>query len=343
MKREDIWVYGRSAVDRSGLACGRMELTSACFQRCLCCDSWRYHVDGSVRAEWSLGNVQQLLEEALSFRTFRHMTFTGGDPQAWPHLTALLEWLEGPRLQRDFTIQLSTALARDADWEAWRKQIDQLWISLDTIDPSAYRLMRGDSQNQPRTILARLAQLKHPRYSTVTTVRPETIDEIPKIIDSLIDLARNGAPPRSAIFLAAIDHRQGLQDAAFWETWKRYEETAWGVPTSFASGSIRWTREWCQSAEAEHTRCWVPLSSFYAKANGDFYPCCITGGEAVRIHPEFKLGHFPTQSLRTLWSRYRPAFLYGRADSPCRSICQFKQAQFNLAAETAAATRLTMP
>jgi hypothetical protein len=85
--------------------------------------------------------------------------------------------------------------------------------------------------------------------------------------------------------------------------------------------------------------------SFHAKANGDWYPCCLVGGEALATQKSFCLGnvHVEGYDLELLRKRYVPLAHYANSESICSKICQYKQLQVNIAAEHAEQLTLAMP
>ena len=142
------------------------------------------------------------------------------------------------------------------------------------------------------------------------------------------------------MFLAAIDQRKGNQTDQFWDLWEHYSTLDWGIPTTF-DVSIKEVRDYCSSPEAPLVRCWTPKVSYYAKANGDFYPCCLIGGEAVRTFENFRMAKAGTP-LQDVYDNYVPGHYYCPG-SPCRGLCQYKQLNINLAGEIASNSVLSMP
>lgn len=342
--RDDITSCGKYAAEKIGLLSGRIEVTSACYQHCKLCDSWRDHQSGKVCGSWKLDDIKELISQALTFTNFQFLGLTGGDPQAWPELNSFLQWISWAKSQlrgRQFLLQIDTALQRQPYMGLWRGAVDRVRVSLDAIDPTIYRTMRGNGS--PEAVLEYMAQFDGVDWSTITTICEDNLCEVPVILERLEKLVAKGLRFRKAMFLAAIDHRKSKQDEKFWRTWRCYEKIKTTIPTSFIGESVKEVREFCKSAEAKEVRCWVPNISFYAKANGDFYPCCLVGGEAVRTIEDFCLGNFKAHhSLRRIWEDYTASLLY-MAKPICREICQFKQANLNYAAEKAAKNILTMP
>ena len=321
--RDDIKFYGKYARYGASYVAGQLELTTRCFQRCAHCQSWR-EAEGA-HAEWSLEDAKGLLMQLCEMH-FEHLSFTGGDPQAWPHLPALLAWFQGR-----YALQISTALMRDlepAEAKLWREKVADVRVSLDAASLEGYEAMRGVAAD-PLQILDRLRALQHPRPATMTTVSEANIDEIPRIVSLL-----SGMNLRRAMFLPAlgVEHSQ--------EFWLRYRDL------TRVYSSMHWTsfnETVAFAAMPSETKCWVRNISFHIKANGDLYPCCLVGGEAITTDERFRLGNVHQNQLRDIRARTFPVACYGRTGMPCDAICQYKQRQMNAAAEAAGAVRLSMP
>lgn len=332
--REDIKLYAKLATAQVGYVSGQVEVTSACFQHCRYCSSWR---DKNYTGSFTLGQIQNLVAELLEFPTFEHLTITGGDPQAWPCLDAFLEWW-AEAAPAHVSLQVSTALARDINHlNLWRTAIKDLRVSLDAFTAATYCFIRGDQQNSPAVILTRLKELDHPNLSIIATMYPSTIEQLKSLL-GLIDAF--GLPIRKIMVMAGI----GVElDDKFWNEWNRIEKWAANyiaIPTSFTESIIE-TRKMCASKEVNKILCWASRLGFHIKPNGDIYPCCLVGGEAVEVQKEFCMGNIFEQYLADIYNDYSPT-RYG-LKPVCKNICQYKQLSLNLAGEMASKTRLAIP
>lgn len=345
--REDIAYYAKYAANKCGLVAGQLEVTDDCFQHCRFCESWRER-QASFRKlthmpfELATSIVVQLQRD---FRHFEHLSLTGGDPQAWIYLPRFLRWF-GACTDGRLALQISTALARDIeDVDLWRTVVNDVRLSLDAITPEVYQQRRGDKENTPQKILDRVAALAHPRFATITTVGPDNVDEVPKIVEALDALHLSGVPVRKMMFLPVLGKRAEGEDDQFWGRWAEYVSTysfKKGPPTSFGENPAAIRAE-IQSPAGKAVRCWVGNIAFHIKPNGDYYACCLLGGEALPTNREFKLGNVAQEDVYAIWQRYLPGLHYANCDCGCDQICQYKQYQLNRAAERAFATRLAMP
>lgn len=354
--RPDIQAYAKLASRPGNLVAGQVELTSKCFQKCAMCESWRDDLSGVQRGTWTLEQLKRLCLELGEYPTFEHLAFTGGDPQYWPHLGSFLEWFRANRRSMKFSIQLNTALTQDlnpSEAELWRDVVRDVRVSLDAATERTYQLMRGDKRD-PVEIVCRMANLDHPRMATNTCVTTKNIGEVESILELLSAWsARTGFPRhhpfvRKAMFLAVIGDRDQLKagdEKRFWESYellkclpKHYPL----VPTSFQE-DVAGVREFLASEEAKDLKCYAGYSTFHVKANGDWYPCCLTGGEAIATYSEFRMGNFFEDSLAEILGKFKAEGHYGCADKPCAKICQYKQLSLNLAAAGADGEILAMP
>ena len=286
----------------------------------------------------------------MDFPSFEHLSFTGGDPQAWGPLHDFMGWWLETTMP--FKLQISTALARPiTDAAFWRAAIEDVRVSFDAVDPLIYAKRRGDRTNTPGDILDRMRKLKHARLSTITTVGPDNIENMPATIYALRRLAED-VPFRKAMFLPVLGPKGVGGHEQFWEQWEDIREVAatTGLPTSFAENPLVIRKE---IEAAPETRCWAERMSFHLKPNGDLFPCCLIGGEALPTQYLAHYGNVHELTLETIYAGFRekcqdpedelPPQRYEDCECGCKDICQFKQFQLNLACENASRVRLAMP
>lgn len=337
--RDDIMLYGKLAQQQLGYVAGQVEVTSACFQNCKYCSSWK---TGKYYGHFRLQQLQNfVIGLAIQFPMFEHLTLTGGDPQAWQDLDEFLNWWNISQALDRINLQISTALARDIENPAlWRSAIKDLRVSIDAYEPETYKAVRGDKENNFSTILLRLEKLNHPNLAIIATMYPDNIVELLPLLALLDTFYTKGLPMRKIIVMAGI----GVElDKKFWHRWrytKQWTEDNIEVPTSFADDIIA-TRTQCMSCAMGDVRCWASKLGFHIKPNGDVYPCCLIGGEAIEVQKEFLMGNIFEQDLIDIYNSYTPTRY---AMKPiCREVCQFKQFQINLVGEFASKLKLAIP
>lgn len=352
------------AVNRPEYLAGQVEVTSKCFQACLGCDSWREDLKGQSSGEWTLQQLRHFVTDLrTSFPNFHHLSLTGGDPQAWEPLEEFLEWRSVDA--GSVRIQLNTALTQPvANIPLWRNTIDDFRVSLDGVTEETYNRIRGKRRPEvvngkrtyvegaattPEAVIERMIRLQHPRLTTNTTVFHENVHEARTILLRLIKAAKDeGLLIRKAHFMAAIGDR-GPRDVlqhAFLEEWKALHELAASAPfeTNIAESPLAVRQYLRDTREALDIPCYTGSISFHVKCNGDLYPCCLVGGEALETQKAFRIGNVHETPIKLLHAAYRPCRDYQDESKPCRSICQWKQLQVNAAGYWASkADVLAMP
>ncbi len=335
--RNDLLYYGKLAQRQLGYVAGQIELTSACGQKCKFCSSWIDHRTGKQKGTLELETVTDLLNQFNRMPTFEHVAFTGGDPQHWEtKLEVLFDWIAAQRKLGDiqYGTQVNTAMIlpiEKQDQRFWHSAVDDLRVSLDGVDKEHYFYMRR-VETDPEEILNRLEDLQHPGLSFNTTVGENNIDHVLEIVRRVASLQ---TPVRKMMFLPVLGF---FHQPEFWEKWGFFYKMDWsGLPfkVSFASDEI-------PPLEAG-VRCHAGSISFHVKANGDVYPCCLVGGEALKTIQDLSLGNVYHEDMETMRKRYVPLSHYDNPDLPCSMICQFKQASINHAAERASRVNLAMP
>lgn len=344
--RGDLALYGKLAISNVGYVAGQVEVTSKCFQMCRGCESWRDDKSGAQQGEWTLEWMKTLLTQLSRLNMFEHLSLTGGDPQAWSFLEQFLDWYNGNHELDRIKLQVNTALVRAVPRpEQWHLFHD-VRVSLDAIRRATYKLIRGDRYTDPLDVVRRIVRLEHKRVATITTVFPENIDEIEEMVESVDQASKTMIHPiRKMMFLPAIGTRVG-KNIGFWQKYNELSKrlpTKVVVPLSFAE-SVYQIRQFLTTKEAWDIPCHTSRISFHAKANGDWYPCCLVGGEAIRTEDKLRIGNFfQNPSVDHMWDNAKPHRHYSNKDLPCAQICQYKQLQINLAGMEAAKTTLAMP
>lgn len=335
-QRPDMAFYAKLAQRKIGFVAGQMELTSKCFQQCVACDSWRADHKGEITGSFKLLEVQQVLSQLNRMPTFEHLSFTGGDPQTWADgavgfedlIASVSSWAK-------FSLQANTALARDPKDPAIWQRLKRIRVSLDGSTRKTYKIMRGDDRD-PEEIVQRMDALAHPGMSTNTCVTDINIDEVPEIIARLNKMKNL---PRKAMFLAAMDFK--LRDG-FWDKYNELKKIPSKIELSFQE-DVGFVREFLKTEEAKAIPCYAGAITFHIKCNGEIYPCCLVGGEAIKTRREMAIGNVLTQKLDAIQKSYIPALHYAKENSPCRLVCQWKQLHLNRLAHEASKQTLTMP
>lgn len=332
--------YGKSLALNNGPIAGQIELTSSCYQKCAHCMSWRDHESGEERGSLSLEDVLALHHTFLTWPTFEHLSFTGGDPQAWGPLVAFLR--EYLTRKNPYQLQCNTTLMRrlrPEEQDLWDLAFHDIRLSLDGITTETYRKTRGVSGVDPIGILERCREFKKSKVSVNVCVQPDNIDEIPLLLETI---DRNFKFVRKVMLLIVIGDVPLSQE--FMDKWTRLSAAAkiLDLNVSF-SEDPRIVRQELSTPKYADLKCRVGGSTFHIKANGDVYPCCLTGGEAIETSKGFCLGNIHgILPLDVILRKFDRGCHYQQG-SVCSKICQWKQFTMNKIAEEASKTRLAMP
>lgn len=352
--RQDLAFYGKLAQHRAGYVAGQVEVTSKCSQMCAMCESWRDDRSGAFSSAWSFGQLCGLFDQCAAMPTFEHLTLTGGDPQSWPLLNDALDYYSRKLYRRRFELQLNTALVKPLtvmDAAMWPVLRD-VRVSLDGVTRETYTKMRGDKVTDPMEVVDRIKGLLKfgIRVATNTCVTTRNVHEVQLIIDTL---SRCVPDLRKAMFLAVIGDRDAAKNRDEMEFWRQWDVAAhnaldWAAngrlpSVSFQENPAHVRRFLAENPGATEIGCHTSVLTFHAKCNGDVYPCCLVGGEAIKTHPEMAYGNLWREDLATVHARTSAERHYGDPSKPCSRICQWKQLNLNLAGHAATTTRLSMP
>jgi len=326
--------YAKVAQHRLGCVAGQLELTSKCMQKCPMCKSWQ---DSEPSGIFGVAYAAQLWHDLNQRREFEHLSLTGGDPQCYPNLRELALY------PRNFRLQISTAMMKKP--EPWYKYFDRVRISLDTLDPVIYEKMRG-VQRKPFEVFDWLAEVDI-EFATITTVNEHNVEDlIPMLLEMENQGRRFGERYRKAIFMLELGRELPAEVVGEFFRIGRVAPNQLNLPTSFGE-SIDKTRKMVNDMEqVGNRRCAVGDISFHIKCNGDVYPCCLIGGEAIETQTDFRLGnYFMARDISRIMNAHRSTeiALFYRWHKVCRDVCQWKQAEINRLAEEAGKTRVSIP
>lgn len=327
--RKDLLMYAKHARNNGGLVAGQVEVTSACFQQCGSCDSWREDIRD--RHVMSLETLKALCEELDDIPSFETLAITGGDPQAWPPLTEFLAWF----VAREFawSLRINTALTQpltDTDAALWCDAFDEVRVSLDHHDPVEYQRIRGDDATVPSVVATRIRSLVAFNVN-VSVLCVVTRDGVRMgAMSEWVDHHCGGI--RKLTFLPATGHRFKTDDWRWYTDQVRVvNDYQWAFTMSF-DDNVPDVRAWTHTDDGRAARCHAGTISFHIKPNGDWFPCCLTGGEALRTQAEFRMGNINVSTIRHIMATWHPQKFYDNDALPCRDICQYKQACINKAA-----------
>lgn len=342
--RNDLALYAKA----NGPIAGQLELTSSCFQKCRGCDSWRE--DQAQKSAMSLDSAQNIFWQLARIEGFEHFTLTGGDPQQWPSFDILLHWFKRKfGTSPPFRLQLNTALARDgSDYSIWRDVLSCVKVSIDSTNEGTYRYLRNDKGTSVAEVVNRAKELNHPSLSINCTFYPRKKwdDDAYETLLELEGLARlKILNIRKVHVMAGIGDRSEVSEV-FWKQWSKFlvkvRNNITDVQTSCMENP-QLVREALSNGVFDDIPCHAGKITFHIKSNGDVYPCCLVGGEALPTFTDLRIGNVWQTGLARLLELYQPKKHYCNSAMPCRDICQWKQLGLNRVIESGRQTYLTMP
>ena len=337
-----LLTYMKLTARPGSLISGQIELTSLCDQACPGC--WKKREFNRPQV-LPLEIVQGVLTY-LGMRGLETVTLSGGEPLAWPHLTDLLQWFQrcrgvGVALPKVF---ISTAFVHPLPQDIRDllcSQVSRIRVSLDALSPEVYTAMRGDKQHTPERVLGDLAILNHPGLGTLTVICPTNLGEMLPLARRLSGFSQFH-PLRKVWFLKQMD--QGVNSPEFERAWTETVNQIRqipGLPTNL-NGLDTFYQEIHFDA-FKSLPCRVGRFSFHLKANGDWYPCCLAGGEALKTRSALRVGNILEEDLKTVILRaHQPVWRVYDALG-CQEICLKKQFTYNRLAEEAKNVSVNMP
>jgi radical SAM protein with 4Fe4S-binding SPASM domain len=173
----------------------------------------------------------------------------------------------------------------------------------------------------------------------MTCVSQKNLSEIPKILKRLAQMKN---PPRKVMFLPVLGTSGALDRKLYENTVEKQASLLKRLP--FQTNFVESVSTLLKEQDIEWVPCYVGRISFHIKANGDLFPCCLIGGEAVTTQQAYRLGNVHCNPLEQI--RKNNMALprhYLDKNSICRKVCQWKQMALNKEAFESEKFKLSMP
>jgi MoaA/NifB/PqqE/SkfB family radical SAM enzyme len=322
----------RAAIAELEPVCLYLETTNRCNLLCTTCPRTFETLEPPGDMSWEL--FTSIVDQ---FPKIARVVLHGvGEPMMVRELPRMIRYLKDRGTYVLFNTN-GTLLTRRKGKALVDSGLDELRISLDAADASAFALVRGRDmfdrivQNvRAFTALQRELSVDLPRASLWLTGLRETIDQLPAFVRLAHDIGipevylqrlvyfsqgQGLARPESALF-ERLDRRDG-------ETIRAAEEMAQSLGVKFnASGATEpGTSLKRQGDKQPWSLCRRPWTLMYFTAHGKALPCCIAPF-SMRGYDSFTLGDATQQSLREIWNgqRYqdfRGALLSDRPPTAC--------------------------
>lgn len=255
-----------------------LKLTNTCNSRCQYCQSWQDEQASYFPLEW----IHSLIA-CLSSCYRSRVVISGGEPTLSPFLPTILQLLADNNIP---VILITNGLTPNAN-NFLAKKFDELIFSIDTINPSIYRQIRGiDGLNIVlRNLSNAIGQTKFnnsPLVSVNIVLSKPVLKDLDNTIQYLVNvgvrrfyflplethLEMNGLlvpkPEDWNFFFSNIHNRviEILRDVGVFLPW-------W----SFFSGQTL--------SSGTTSLCIVPWLQAVIRSNGDVYPCCRLGDDGT--------------------------------------------------------------
>ncbi len=266
-------------------------INRGCNLRCSFCDLWEGHQQVPVDAALSL------LDEAKAIGT-RTVVFTGGEPLLHPGLPTLIAAARERGLAVNLTTN-GTLLLRHLH-ELEQAGLDSLSISLDGLAPT-HDILRGQPGAFVRSWEALVRVVRDARVgaSVYYTVNRQNVGELVPTWERVRALGAgfdfwpvNDAPD---LYLRPEDHETWLSAVA---TIARHDPAVAARKAYYAEALAY------HGGRRGPVRCLGLVDQFGVTVDGDLLPCCVWGGEGLRVGNVFQT------PLRELW--WSPAVMARR-------------------------------
>jgi MoaA/NifB/PqqE/SkfB family radical SAM enzyme len=127
----------------------------------------------------------------------------------------------------------------------------------------------------------------------------------------------------------------------------KFADTLWmdcDFEASFENESVAELPALKALAQEEKWDCYAGVLGCHIKANGDIYPCCLVGGEAVSTDAAFVIGNVHLTVLADLHRRYCNNMITDAYScEACQAVCLYKQTKINQYAHAAKSIALAIP
>jgi MoaA/NifB/PqqE/SkfB family radical SAM enzyme len=322
----------RAAIAELEPVCLYLETTNRCNLLCTTCPRTFETLEPPGDMSWEL--FTSIVDQ---FPKIARVVLHGvGEPMMVRELPRMIRYLKDRATYVLFNTN-GTLLTRRKGKELVDSGLDELRISLDAAEASAFALVRGRDMFdrivrnvRAFTAMQRELSVDLPRASLWLTGLKETIDQLPAFVRLAHDI---GIPEVYLQRLVYFSQGQGLArpESALFERLDREdgeliraaEELAQSLGVKFnASGATEpGTSLKRQGDKQPWSLCRRPWTLMYFTAHGKALPCCIAPF-SMRGYDSFTLGDATQQSLREIWNgqRYqdfRGALLSDRPPTAC--------------------------
>jgi MoaA/NifB/PqqE/SkfB family radical SAM enzyme len=318
-------------VDREPV-CLYLETTNRCNLLCETCPRTFEDLEPPADMSWEL--FTNIVDQ---FPEIERVVLHGvGEPMMVPDLARMIRYLKNRGTYILFNTN-GTLLNRRKGEELIEAGLDELRVSLDAAEPSAFKMVRGldmfdriVDNVRAFTKIQREMSVDKPRVSLWLTGLRETLAQLPAFVRLAHDL---GVPEVYLQRLVYFPEGQGLArlESSLFEQSddqeirliREAEDLAQTLGVRFnASGATEpGTSLRKKDSDRPWSLCRRPWTLMYFTAHGRAIPCCIAPF-SMRGYDGFTLGDATQQTLREIWNseryqEFRHALLSDEPPKPC--------------------------
>ncbi len=164
----------------------RVLLTTKCNLNCLYC-----HKEGQFNKRYSITyNELKGLLKLLTNYGIDEVKFSGGEPLLYNHINEIINYTKNELNIKKVSVTTNGILLGDKIEEFEKSGLDELSISLDTLNPGIFKELNGGNDiyfNKTLKNISKAAKSSIPEVNLNITLTSKNIDEIP----SLVEYAKN--------------------------------------------------------------------------------------------------------------------------------------------------------
>lgn len=259
--------------------------TWRCNCRCVMCIS-----RPRVSAEMPLPIIKEFLLNARKWLGPFVLNFTGGEPLVRKDFWEIASYADSLGIKA--SMMTNGTLISEKDIQSIRKSgLKRLNISLDSLNPKVYKLIRGKPYDARLFKTIRLIRDCGIRVNINTIITRQNIKDIPKLVE-FVQRERIGTISLNPLFLGwCSDVKKKLNNIwpnsrkveAVIEKMEAYKKK--GYPILNSVSHLRLIRRYYKNPELSYGRCVMPLT-LRVEPSGDAFVCYERVGNVTKNSPE---------------------------------------------------------
>jgi MoaA/NifB/PqqE/SkfB family radical SAM enzyme len=323
----------RGDVAKRDPVCLYLEVTNRCNLPCTTCPRTFEELEPAANMSFDL--FKSIVDQVPNVA--RVVLHGVGEPLMVPYLPRMIEYLKKRGTYVLFNTN-GTLLNERRSRDLIASNLDELRVSLDAAEPTAFEAVRGkDAFDQIVKNVRKFRELQRslgaekPRVSLWLTGLKETVSELPAFVELADELDVREVHLQRLVYLPEGQGLARAEQALFEHTdpeeerfIRKAEARAIELGVHFdASGATEPGTSLKRTHDAQPwSLCTRPWTLMYFTAHGRALPCCIAPF-SMRGYDAFTLGNATQQTLREIWNgeAYR-AFRSGLLSEHPPSACE---------------------